>query len=380
MTKLRYGMVGGDLNAFIGGVHRNALRLDPRAELVAGCFNIDHKINQATADLYSLANDRVYDDFQAMATVESAREDGIDFVVITTPNREHYRMSKAFLEAGINVVCEKPLCFEVAEAHELQTLATEKGLLFGVTYTYTGYTMVRVMREMVQTGKIGQIINVEAEYAQDWLLDQVDDNADKNNQLSVWRMDPTYAGISNSVGDIGTHIEATVHYITDLKIKRLLATLNNFGQQLDLNANMLIEYENGVYGSYWCSQVAAGHLNGLVIRIFGSQGALEWVQEQPDAVRYTPRGQATQIISRGASYISEKAGDGSRLPVGHPEGLTMAFANIYRDILTALEAKKEGKPAGEQYFTDVTDGIAGVKFVHAVVESANQDACWVAIE
>lgn len=373
--KISCGMVGGSLNAFIGEVHRKALRFDTRAELVAGCFSTSAEKNAATAQAYGIAADRLYADYREMAAKEAAREDPIDFVSIVTPNVSHYEIAKAFLEAGINVVCEKPLCLEVEQAEELQALAQRKGLLFAVTYTYAGYTMSRVMKKMIVEGKIGEITAVNAEYAQDWLLDQLSSTEDKKSgDLSIWRTDPACSGISNCVGDIGTHIENYVHYVTGLKIRRLLATANTFGHKLDLNANILLEYDNGANGAYWCSQIAAGHYNGLVVRIFGKLGALEWQQEKPDCLYYTPKGEATQVLVRSGS-----ADTASRLPVGHPEGLYVAFANIYREYITALIDKKEGRPYSTELLTTAEDGVDGVKFIHAVIESAKKDSAWVTL-
>jgi len=375
--QIRYGMVGGSLNAFIGEVHRKAIAFDPRAELTAGSFSTMEATNKETAEAYGLDPARVYKDYKDMAKAESAREDGIDFVSICTPNYLHYDIAKAFLQNGIHVVCEKPLCFEVEEALELEQLAAANNLLFGVTYTYTGYTMSKVMKDMIAGGKIGNIVAVNAEYVQDWLIDDLMPGAAAEQNLSVWRKDPKYSGIANSVGDIGTHIENYVHYVTGLKIKRLLATTNTYGHALDLNANMIVEYDNGITGAYWTSQIASGHLNGLVVRVFGDKGSLEWQQEQPDYLRFTPKGGATQIISRGTGYIEEAAGAVSRLPAGHPEGLYVAFANIYQNFISALIDVKHGSYDGKADFPTVSDGVSGVRFVHAVVKSAQNNSGWV---
>ena len=381
--ELRYGMVGGSVYAFIGEVHRKAIAFDPRAELVCGCFSNIPSENEDTAKAYGIDPGRMYADYKEMAKAEAAREDGIDFVSICTPNFLHYEIAKEFLLAGIHVVCEKPLCFSVEEAQELEALAAAKDLVFAVTYGYTGNTMVKVAREMIAEGKIGRVVAVNAEYAQDWLLDELDEaHAGQDKNLSVWRTDPKISGISNCVGDIGTHMENMVHYLTGLKIKRISATVNKYGHALELNANMLVEYENGVNGAYWCSQVAAGHMNGLKVRIYGTEGALEWEQHYPDYLRYTPRGGAPQILSRGCSYIQEKAGACSRIPCGHPEGLYVAFANIYRNVISTILKKKAGQiPTPEELdFPTVTDGLNGVKFVHAVIGSAEQDSKWVELD
>lgn len=377
--QVRYGMVGGHPEAFIGNVHRLAQGFDTRSALVAGCFSSKPEKNTEAGEAFNVAEDRRYLSYAEMAEKESARADGIDLVCITTPNFLHYEIAKCFLEHGINVSCEKPLCFTAEEAEELKALAEAKNLIFAVTYTYPGYAMVKVMREMIQEGKIGRIATVNAEYVQDWLIDELGKPNDGTTKLSVWRSDPKKSGISNCVGDIGTHIEYAVQYVTGLKIKRVAATIDRYGKELELNANMLVDYEGGVKGAYWCSQVAAGKLNGLCLRIYGSEGSLEWEQHYPDYLKYTPKGRPTETLSRGCGYITEEAGSYSRLPCGHPEGLTIAFANIYKNVNSAVIKKKETGvyTPGEFDFPTVDDGLEGVKFVHAVIESGDNDAKWV---
>ena len=376
---IRYGMVGGGMKALIGEVHRKALKFDNRVELVAGCFSSHADRNAEVGVEYGLDPARVYANYAEMAKAEAAREDGIDFVSVVTPNNTHYAVCKAFLEAGIHVVCEKPLCFTVEQAEELEALSREKGLLFGVTYTYTGYVMSKVMKEMIAEGKIGKVVSVNAEYAQDWLLGELATGNNTQTNIAVWRTDPAISGAANCVGDIGTHIENYVHYVTGLKIKRLIATTNKYGKALDLNANIIVEYENGVNGAYWCSQVAAGHYNGLAVRVYGDKGALEWAQEDPEHLRYTPMDGATQVLARGTGCIKEKAAAQGRLPSGHPEGLVTAFANIYRNYVSALVAKKNGADAEVYDYPRVEDGVNGVRFVKAVVESAANGSTWVEV-
>ena len=375
--QIKYGMVGGSNKAFIGDVHRKALNFDPRAELSAGCFSTREELNKETGETYGLDPERVYSTYEAMAKAESAREDGIDFVVIVTPNATHYAAAKCFLEAGIHVFCEKPLCFTVEQAEDLKATSKAKDLLFGVAHGYTGYTMSKVMKEMIANGKIGKVIAVNAEYVQDWLLDELDPRSTKETNLAVWRTDPEKSGISNCVGDIGTHIENYVAYITGLRIKRLLATTDKFGKALDLNANIILEYDNGAHGAYWCSQVAAGHCNGLAVRVYGDKGSLEWMQENPEVVRYTPKGDAPRLINRGTGAVKEKAAAFGRIPSGHPEGLYVAFANLYKEFLNAIEAKKAGKDASIFDFPTVDMGLEGVKYLHAVIESAAANSKWV---
>lgn len=372
---LRYGMVGGDLKAFIGEVHRKAINFDTRAKLVAGCFSVNPEYAKETAEAYHVDPSRSYADYKEMAEKESAREDGIDWVSICTPNFLHYAIAKEFLLHNINVVCEKPLCFTIEEAEELVRIAKERDLVFAVTYTYTGYTMVKVAREMIQKGELGKLVSVNVEYAQDWLVDSLDPENQKATSLSVWRSDPKYSGISNCIGDIGTHAENLVHYLTGQEIKRLVATTDTYGMALDLNANMILEYESGLKAALWCSQVACAHLNGLVIRVFGEKGAIEWKQEHPDYLEVTRKGHAPELWARGAGYtMAYEAGKGSRIPVGHPEGLVIAFANIYRNVITTILKKKAGltPTAQDMDYQTAENGADGVKFIHKAIESAKE--------
>lgn len=379
--KIKYGMVGGDLNAFIGDVHRKAINFEQDVQLVAGCFSNIWEDNKATGEFYHISNDRIYKDFKEMALMESKREDKIDFIVIVTPNFLHYEVAKEFLQYGFNIVCEKPLCFTVEQAKELEDLAKEKGVLFAVTYAYSGYTMVKFAKQMIEDGKIGRILNVNAEYPQDWLLGEVAESDSKLN-LSVWRMEPKYSGISNCVGDIGTHIENTIKYVTGLKLAKVAAKLNRYGKALDLNANMLVEFENGVNGSFWSSQIAAGNGNGLKFRIYGTEGALEWWQETPEFLYFTKRGGSVERLSRGNGYVYGRAEVLSRIPAGHPEGYYEAFSNVYKTYIGALRKKIKGieLKSSDLDFPTVEDGKEGVIFVHAVVESDSKNSAWVEIK
>jgi predicted dehydrogenase len=295
---LRYGMVGGGAGSFIGEVHRKAVAFDNTARLVAGCFSRNFQNTLATGASLGVAGERLYRDYEEMAAGEAARRDGIDFVVIVTPNHAHYGAAKAFLTRGVHVVCDKPLTFTVAEAEELGQLARERNLLFGVTYTYSGYPLVKQAREMIRRGDIGAIRVVMGEYPQDWLATPAEA---AGNKQAAWRTDPRYAGISNCVGDIGSHIEHTVSYITGLRIQSLCANLQSFGpdRALDDNGEVLVRYAGGASGVYWCSQIAVGHDNGLKVRIFGTKGSIEWEQENPNYLKVALLGQPVQILSRG---------------------------------------------------------------------------------
>lgn len=377
-TKLRYGMVGGDLNAFIGGVHRRAIAIEEKAVLTAGCFSSHEEKNHKCGEFYNLPEDRIYADYKEMAVKEAAREDKIDFVVIVTPNSTHYDIAKTFLEYGIHVVCEKPLCFTTEQAEELEKLSKEKELFFAVTHTYSGYCMVKQARKLVKDGYIGKVVNVNAEYLQEWLIDEIGSGSESTKKLSVWRMDPKFTGISNCVGDIGTHIENTVAYITGLKPVKVAAVLDTFGHELDLNANMLVEFDNGAHGVFCCSQICSGHANGLVVRIFGTEGAIEWKQEDPNYLFVTKKGQPMQIFNRGMGYIQGRAAELNRIPSGHPEGLMVAFANIYHAVIQGILKKESGEAISEEEldFPTVADGVQGVKFIHAVVKSSKNNSAW----
>lgn len=378
---LRYGMVGGGPGAFIGDVHRKAIALDGKATLVAGSFSRNYENTLATGKSLGLDPDRLYRTFEEMAEKEAAREDGIDFVSIVTPNNMHYPVAKAFLSKGINVVCDKPLTWTVEEAAELVRLAKEKDLLFCVTYTYSGYPMVKHAREMVRRGDIGEIRVVMGEYPQDWLATPIEKEGQRQ---ASWRTDPKQSGISNCVGDIGSHIENTVAQITGLAIKSLCANLDVFGEgrTLDDNAEILVRYTNGATGVYWSSQVAIGHDNGLKVRIFGTKGSIEWEQENPNYLRVAFLGQPVQILSRGAGYLYPQAARYCRIPTGHPEGYFEAFANIYSTFAAALAKKKAGQPltAEDLDFPTAEDGLAGVRFINKAVESSKKGAVWVDVE
>lgn len=380
--KLRYGQIGGTLGAFIGGVHRKAIAFNEQAELVAGCFSASNQDNnRKCAEHYGISPDRTYDNYLSMAEAEGARtEDRLDFIMISTPNRFHYEELKAFIERGFHIVCEKPLCYTLEQAEEICKLAKEKDVLFCIPYTYVGFNMVKQAKQLIEDGVIGEVFDVKAEYLQEWLLDEVS-GCEGEKSLSTWRMDPYLSGISNCVGDIGSHIEQTVAYMTGLRIKRLAAMLDYFDHELDLNANMLVEFDNGAHGTFSCSQVTAGYYNGLNIRIFGSLGAIEWREEHPDFLTLTLKGQPPQTLTRGA-HTSGNALRNNHLPSGHPEGLTTAFSNIHKSFEDALIRRLEGKANDGKWdldFPNADDGLLGVKFIYAAVESSKKDACWVEI-
>lgn len=378
IQKLRYGMVGGGQGAFIGDVHRKAISLDGLAILAAGCFSQNYENTLATGASLGLPSERCYRSYEEMAEEEGARSDAIDFVVVVTPNALHYPVAKAFLSRGINVVCDKPLTFEVAEAQELSELAKKKKLLFCVTYTYTGYPAVKQAREMIARGDIGEIRFVNAEYPQEWLATPSEKEGSKQ---AAWRTDPKLAGKSNCVGDIGSHAENLVSYVTGLKIKSLCARLDTFvkGRALDDNATIMTEYEGGAKGLYWSSQIAIGCDNGLKIRVFGTKGSIQWSQENPNYLGVSRLGEPSQTLSRGRDAFYPGAQAYSRIPSGHPEGYFEAFANIYKTYIGALASLKAGKKpeAGDLDFPTIEMGIDGVRFIGKCVESSQKGAVWI---
>lgn len=379
--RLQYGLVGAGLSSFIGSVHRISASFDGLTDLTAGCFSRNREKNLECGEFLRLDPARVYDSFEDMAQKESEREDGIDFVTIAAPNDVHYAAAKAFLVRGIHVLCEKPLCYTVEEAEELKALAAEHHCLFCVNYSYSGNAMVKEARELIRNGLLGEIIDIKAEYLQEYLADDIGQSGDTMNKMSAWRKDPAVAGISNCVGDIGSHIENTVACMTGLRIKRLAAKLDYFGQPLDLNANILVEMENGAHGVFSSSQVCIGHRNGFVIRIFGTEGSLEWNEEHPGQLIVARKGQPVQIYDKGMAYTSPVAAGMARIPAGHPEGYYEAFANMYRTWATAVLKYEngEGLTAEDLDFPDIDDGILGIRFIQACVKSSREDAAWVTV-
>jgi predicted dehydrogenase len=377
---LNYGMVGGGPGAFIGDVHRKAIRIDSLAKLTAGCFSRDAEKSKKFGFELGIDEDRLYSSFEEMAKSESAKKDGISFVVCVTPNVSHYPVCKAFLEQGINVVCDKPLTFTSEQARTLADLAKQHDLLFGVTYTYTGYPAVKQMREMVKNGDLGKIRFVNAEYPQDWLAMPLAEDS----KLAPWRMNPKVSGSTNCLGDIGTHIENLASFVTGLKIKRVSAHLDSLveGRTLDDNAVVNVEYEGGAKGLYWSSQIAFGNDNAVRIRVYGEKGGLEWVQENPDHFIFTPCDGPKQIFSRGRDEFASPAQKYSRIPAGHQEGLFEAFANIYKSYITALTKKLSGEKltADDIDFPTVEMGFDGVNYVEKCVESTKNDSKWINIK
>jgi len=378
--RLRLGMVGGGRGAFIGAVHRIAARLDDRWQLVAGALSSDPERARLSGEDLLLPPDRIYGDFQDMAQREAEREDGIDAVAIVTPNHAHAAAAEAFLKAGIHVICDKPLTTTRQEADRLAQLAREAGLIFAVTHNYTGYPLVRQARAMVADGALGAIRVVQVEYAQDWLATRVEETGSKQAE---WRTDPARSGPAGAVGDIGTHAFNLAEFITGDEVASLSAELHTFvqGRRLDDNAHMMLRFASGAKGMLWCSQVAAGLENGLRIRVYGEKAGLEWHQENPNVLLFSPLGDPPRIIRRngyGADDVSRAA---SRIPGGHPEGYLEGFAQLYTDIAEQIAARIEGRepnPFSLQVPT-VEHGVRGVRFIDAAVRSSQQKAAWIEV-
>ncbi len=377
--RIRLGMVGGGEGAFIGAVHRMAARLDDHYQFVAGCLSSTPEKAQRSGEVLGLDPGRIYSDFREMAKKEARRKDGVEAVSIVTPNHMHAPVAVAFLKAGIHVICDKPLTTTLKEALKLQKLAAESGLIFAVTHNYTGYPMVRQARAMVLAGELGEIRVVQVEYAQDWLTGKLEDSGQKQ---ASWRTDPKQSGAGGCIGDIGTHAYNLADYITGIPVIALCAELSTFveGRSLDDNAQIMLRYANGARGLLWSSQVAPGNENGLRIRVYGSKGGLEWQQEHPNQLSWSPFGEAKRTISRGTGATHPDAARVSRIPAGHPEGYLEGFATIYTEVAQAIRAVRHGADCPpEVHFPTIKDGVKGVAFIDAAVKSSRRGARWVAL-
>lgn len=375
---LKYGMVGGGPDAFIGDAHRKAISIDNSADLVAGCFSRTLEKTKAQGEALRISSDRCYASYREMAEKEAAREDGIDFVVAVTPNSTHYEVCKAFLEAGIHVACDKPLVTESRQAEELKAIADEKGLLFMVTYTYMGHVTSKFIRDMIAKGEIGTIRTVMAEYPQGWLYNEHDNGGKQGS----WRCDPAQSGKVNCLGDLGTHVENAVAAMTGLKVKRVLAKMDVVvpGRVLDDNDQILVEYENGATGVNWTSQFAIGCDNSLRVRIYGSKGTILWFQERCEEVTLIREDGISQIIRRGNGAVTPQAAKYGRLPAGHTEGWLESMGNLYDSYAECVRAKKEGTFSPEMIdYPTIEEGIAGLKYVEACINSNEKGNVWVEV-
>ncbi|WP_282063310.1 Gfo/Idh/MocA family protein [Roseobacter litoralis] len=372
MAKIKLGMVGGGNDAFIGGVHRIAARIDDRYELVAGALSSTPEKSQASGKAIGLA--RIYDDFKQMAIREARLKNGIDAVAIVTPNHVHYAAAREFLKRGIHVICDKPLTSSLADAKKMVKAAETSDALFILTHNYTGYPMVRQAREMITGGQIGKVRVVQVEYPQDWLT------VEQDFKQANWRTDPAQSGAGGSTGDIGTHAHNLARFMTGLEVDSLAADLDAFvpGRQVDDNGHVMLRFEGGAKGMLWCSQVAPGNENALRIRVYGKTGGLEWAQEDPNYLWHTPFGEPKRLLTRNGAGTGDAAARMSRVPPGHPEGYLEGFANIYTEAANAIEAHRDGSKADAAViYPTVMDGLRGVEFVDACVRSSARNAAWV---
>jgi len=376
-------MIGGGQGAFIGNVHRMAAALDGKIELVAGAFSSRAEVSAETGSALGLDASRVYADYREMLTSEQGFPSGkrIDLVSIVTPNYLHFEPVKLALECGFHVMCEKPVAFSYEEANTLLQLQKRYGKIVALTHNYTGYPMIKEARALVRSGKLGKLRKIIAEYPQGWLSERIEATGQKQ---AYWRTSPDMAGISCCVGDIGTHAENLIEYITGLSIQYLAADVSTIveGRLLDDDANILIRMEQGVKGVIIASQIANGDENELRIRIYGEKGGIEWLQSEPNTLLYKSNSEPRQLLKPGGyAWLSAQTNKHSRLPGGHPEGYIESMANLYRNVALAIEAEKGGnRPDPDLDFPILEDGVRGMKFIEAVIHSGNKNAAWVALD
>ena len=376
--RIRWGMVGGGPGAFIGAVHRIAARMDDQYELVAAALSSDPARSRSAAQDLHIAPDRAYGSYTKMASAEAKRPDRIEAVSIVTPNNMHYPMAKAFLEAGFHVICDKPLTTTLEEALDLAAIVRRTGLIFGVTHNYTGYPMVRQARQMVADGQLGKIRVVQVEYAQDWLATPLEQTGQKQ---AAWRTDPARSGPGGSLGDIGTHAYNLACFVTGLHCREVAADVSIFvpGRRLDDNVQLLLRFAEGAKGALWASQVATGNANNLRLRVYGEKAGLEWHQEEPNTLQFAKLGEAPETILRPGPGGTSPAAHASRIPAGHPEGYLEAFAQIYTDLAEQIYARREGRSPSlaSLLVPNVEDGVEGMRFIAATLESGRRNATWV---
>ncbi|QHQ36026.1 Gfo/Idh/MocA family protein [Algicella marina] len=375
--RIRLGMVGGGRDAFIGGVHRIAARIDDRFDLVAGALSSTPEKARASGEDLGLAADRIYDDYDAMAAKEADRDDGIEAVSVVTPNHMHFPAAKAFLMCGIHVICDKPLTSSLADAKALAEAAANSDALFILTHNYTGYPMIRQAREMVATGALGRLRVVQVEYAQDWLSADLEASGQKQ---AGWRTDPARSGAGGSTGDIGSHAFNLACFVTGLEVEELAADLDAFvpGRRVDDNGHVMLRFSGGAKGMLWCSQVAPGNENALRLRVYGEKGGLEWSQEDPNYLWYTPLGEPKRLLTRAGAGAGEAAARVSRIPGGHPEGYLEGFATIYNEAADAIQARRDGRPVpSECLYPTIADGVDGLRFIEGCVASSQANGTWI---
>jgi predicted dehydrogenase len=378
-AKLKMGMVGGGPGAFIGRIHRMAAELDGDAQLVCGAFSSDPERSREAGNSFHLAPDRVYESYARMFEVEVGRPfaQRMDFVVIATPNHLHYEPARLALESGFHVVVDKPMCFSLEEARALQEVVERSGKILAVTYTYSGYPMVKQARSLVADGRIGRVRKIYAEYTQGWLSSNLEASGSKQ---ASWRTDPARSGAGGAIGDIGTHVAHLAEYVSGLSITHVNAMLNTFvqGRRLDDDSSMLVRFDNGASGVLVATQIAAGEENNLSIRLYGDKGAIEWQQLEPNSLVVRSLEGPVEIFRTGRVYLEEAAARNSRTPPGHPEGYIEAFANLFGAFFRAVRAQAGGANIDLRDYDvpGVTDGVRGMAFIEAVIRSAQSDQKW----
>ncbi|MBZ4689639.1 MAG: oxidoreductase [Cereibacter sp.] len=376
---IRLGMVGGGAGAFIGAVHRIAARMDGKFQVVAGALSSTPEKARESGRAIGLPEDRIYSDFTSMAQREGRLGDGIEAVAIVTPNHMHAPVAREFLKRGIHVICDKPLTATLGEAKKLVKAAEGAEALFVLTHNYTGYPMVRQAKAMIDAGALGRIRVVQVEYPQDWLAAP----AAPDNKQAEWRNDPERSGMGGATGDIGTHAWNLARFVTGLELESLACDLDSFGEgrRTDDNAHVMLRFAGGTKGMLWCSQVAPGHENGLRLRVYGEKGGLEWAQENPTNLWFTPLGEPKRLLTRRGPGMGPEAERLTRTPAGHPEGFLEAFANIYAEAAEAIIAHRSGSeaPAGVTFPT-LQDGLEGMMFVDACIRSSQKNAAWVSLK
>ena len=370
--RIRLGMVGGGTGAFIGYVHRIAARIDNDYELVAGAFSSRPEVSKESGKNIGIAPDRTYGSYEEMAKKEAARPDGIEAVSIVTPNHMHYGPAKVFLEAGIHVICDKPLTATLEDARKLAAIKPKNGAKFLLTHNYTGYPLIRQARELVKSGALGKIRVIQAEYPQDWLTNP----ADPGNKQAAWRTDPKRSGAGGAIGDIGTHAYNLARYVTGLKTEAVSADLQSFvkGRKVDDNVHILLRFQGGARGMLWASQVAPGNENGLQLRVYGDKAGISWRQDNPNYMWFTELGKPAQLLTRGGAISQPPAASMNvRIPGGHPEGYLEAFATLYSQFADVIRGK------GKEYIPllpSLADGVEGVEFITAAIASSKADGKW----
>ena len=376
--RIRWGMVGGGPGAFIGAVHRIAARMDDHYELVAAALSSDPARSRSAAQDLHIAPDRAYGSYAEMAKAEAKRPDRIEVVSIVTPNNMHYPMAKCFLEAGFHVICDKPLTTTVEEALDLAAIVRRSGLILAVTHNYTGYPMVRQARQIIADGQLGKIRVVQVEYVQDWLATPLEQTGQKQ---AAWRTDPARSGPGGSLGDIGTHAYNLACFVTGLHCREVAADVSIFvpGRRLDDNVQLLLRFAEGAKGALWASQVATGNANNLRLRVYGEKAGLEWHQEEPNTLQFAKLGEAPETILRPGPGGTSAAAHASRIPAGHPEGYLEAFAQLYTDLAEQIDARREGRSPSlaSLLVPNVEDGVEGMRFIAATLESGRRNAVWV---